>query len=287
MRLLIDDTEQPVIMTCSSSCTFVFELGGLNKIEQKKVLPQWPRRKEYDLVSERIIQKYFEARDYKVEVLVYPFSLMNWPFPSLIRLKEPRHERGITSRSVGRTVYFAVPHTNAEPVSDFMHYMNDIQDYLTVMGPGMQGRLSINVGLIYASVKFFKEAIACIDDSHLSIKQVAQHFWPWASKNLKGTIHNWIQGIPYKNRARIPVFRPEIHARKTDRKGCRLSVSDITKLGLLAGLFAHGVKSYDFEGPMEFIEITPEEIRDFVNAMFTEVFPGIGFYISKRVKRSP
>jgi hypothetical protein len=82
MRLLIDDTEQPVIMTCSCSCTFVFELGRLNKIDQKNVLPQWPRRKEYDLVSERIIQKYFEARDYKVEVLVYPFSLMNWPFPS-------------------------------------------------------------------------------------------------------------------------------------------------------------------------------------------------------------
>jgi hypothetical protein len=249
--------------------------------------------RDHHLVNKRVIQNYLMESGYEVDVLVYPFSLLNWPFPTTSGQKnifpgyglsgnDTKMEDGSDRVGPGRSVCFCLKRENGSDKSDFRHYMDQTKAWLTEMGPGIQGYVIINIWEIYITVKDILCRLGHREDSILSIKEISEHFWPWANKNLKGTIHNWMQGIPYKDRPRIPVFRPETAVKKADSAGCRLSLSDIITVGLLAGLFSHGVRSYDFEGPTEFTVTTPEEIRQYVNAMLSEPLPGIGFSIAKR-----
>ncbi len=268
-------TEQ-LVMTTTGTSSFIFEWGGLTGEQEKRILRNGPKDQSYHLVNDRIIQKYLEDREYDVDVFVYPFSLMNWGYPT--RQKISRNKR--RKESAGRTVCFILKQESGRK-SDFTYYMEQMQFWLTVMGPGTQGIAMIDVWEIYRSVQWTRKEIAQIKEPTLTISQVSEHFWTWNSTNLKGTIHNWMQGIPYTDRQRIPVFSPETQVRKADNKGCRLSVSDITTIGLLSGLFSHGVKSYDFAGPSEFYISTPEEIRQYATDMLSAPFSEHKFTISE------
>ena len=290
---MADAEQEKLMMTCSRSCSFIFEWDGLSIDQEKRILENWPSSQDHHMVNERVIQKYFVERDYEVDVIVYPFSLLNWPFPTTSGQTKSFSGYGLSGTDAkmgdgservgpGRSVCFCLQRGAGSEQSDFRNYMDGAKTWLTVMGPGIQGYVVINVWEIYNTVKITLDRLGLREDSSLSIKDVSEHFWPWANKNLKGTIHNWMQGIPYKDRLRISVFRPETAVKKADNSGCRLSLSDIITVGLLAGLLSHGVRSYDFEGPTEFTVATPEEIRQYVNDMLTEPLPSVGFSIKKR-----
>ena len=286
--------KEKLMMACSKSCSFIFEWDGISREQETRILENWPRVQDHHLVNERVIQKYFVERDYEIDVIVYPFSLLNWPFPTTSGQKTTFSGYGLSGADTrmgdgsdrigpGRSVCFCLQREDPNGKSDFRHYMDQTKAWLTEMGPGIQGYVVINIWEIYITVMDILGRLGIKKDSSLSIMEISEHFWPWANKNLKGTIHNWMQGIPYKDRPRIPVFRPETTVKKADSAGCRLSLSDIITIGLLAGLFSHGVRSYDFGGPTEFTVATPEEIRQYVNAMLTEPLPGVGFSIPRRV----
>jgi hypothetical protein len=284
---------EKLLMTSSRSCSFIFESDTLSTQQEERILENWPLVQDHHLVNERVIQNYLTECGYEIDVIVYPFSLLTWPFPSTIGQKKAFPEYGLSGSDTkmadgservgpGRSVCFCLQRENGAK-SDLRHYVDQTKIWLTEMGPGIQGYVIINIWEIYITVKDILDRLGLKEDSSLSIKEISENFWPWANKNLKGTIHNWMQGIPYKDRPRIPVFKPETAVKKADSAGSRLSLSDIITVALLTGLFSHGVRSYDFEGPTEFKVATPEEIRQYVNAMLTEPLPGVGFSIEKRV----
>jgi len=255
-----------LIIARSKGCVFVFDWRGLQPEQENIVLPDWPRRKTYGLVSDRIIQKYLEQQLYNIEVLVYPFSITMRIGEELLRVVKGKvnSESGMLGRSAGRTICFlGLPST--EPCDEFRNTMNYMQSIMTLLGPGVQGVGMANVMDLHTSVQILRQVHGFNDTPFMTIKEVSDHFWPWVSKNLKGTIHNWMQGIPYKDRERIPLFRPAIQVKKADSKGCRLSTSDTVTIGLLASLLIHGCQSYHFGGPNEFQFFDVDELASPIN----------------------
>ncbi len=260
-----------VLVAGNQTADFFFELGGLKPSALDRIFSDWKDGRSYDLVKDRIIQKYLEVVEYNAEVRLYPFSFMP------IWMARPQETQ--PTDAPGRTVCFLLQEATDQEKTRLGHCARLMQAALTWLGPGMQGHASIDVWDIYQSVLFIKDQVAALPDSTLTISEISKHFWPYSSKNLKGTIHNWMQGMPYKKRERIPVFAPEVAVKRASSKGCRLSISDITTVGLLLSLFAHGMKSYDFRFPSEWMIWTCEEVAKAFNSYVRKAHPGLALTI--------
>lgn len=288
------------LVTFNDTATFIFELNGLTPEQARSILGHRREGDTLHIVQERLIQRYLEAVDFQVEVLVFPFSVMFW---RNVRLKRdvPRGHRAepldqwelelwkrgypddfhLWQEHPGRTLCF-LRKNQPETERLLRGYLSLMQFGFQISGPGMQGHVIIDIEDIQASVIFTKNELARLKtESHLTIKQVSNHFWPRVTQNLKATIHNYLAGIPYRDRPRIPVFCPEIRVEKGQNTGCQLSVSDIVLIGLLTGLFSRGVKSYDFVGPTKFLLMTSDEIREEYNVFLSETTPDQLFHIEK------
>lgn len=286
--------ENQLIVTGNATANFIFETAWLSEEKITRVFPRWKDRRSYCLVEDRIIQKYLEASDYSVEVLFLPFRLdlgwireaktaegkALWEHSESSKDLTKSHMR-IGKETVGRTVVFipkrpkkaTLGETDSERLVDLIR--NRLLFWLGVLGPGLCGHAIIDVEYINVSVEFTKETIARLESDTLTIRQLSQYFWLWGSKDLKGTVHNWLQGIPYKDRERKPLFCPEVPAKKGDSSGCRLSNSDVVTIGLLIGLFSHGMKSFDFEGPSQFVALGVAEMEKIWKHYLADAYPGI------------
>lgn len=294
---MADRETDKFLVTFSDTATFIFEWGDLTSEQIRGVLGDRGEGDALHIVQDRLIQRYFEAVDYDAEVLILPFSIMFW---RNVRLKgdvprgyraEPldQWELGLWKRTddfqrwqkrPGRTICFFRKTESAASRLLREEYFPRMQFGFQMSGPGIQGHVIIDIEDIHVSVAFAKDDLAGLKtESHLTIKQVSEHFWPRITKNLKATIHNYLAGIPYGDkRPRIPVFCPEIRVQKGQNTGCQLSVSDIVLIGLLTGLFSRGVKSYDF-ATTKFLFMTPDEMADEHDVFLSESLPGHLFVV--------
>lgn len=175
------------------------------------------------IARDRLIQRYLEIHHFDVTLFALPafLKVADSKDPDKIRVKRvdavwlfPSHE----DRLAKTIVTLAKQGT---------------------MSLGALGHITIYAKEIYSYV-----ARALPDTkARMSIKEASERVWPNLSRNMQGVLHTWL---------RREVFRPEVYRSRPDPRGCELSASDQTLVGIMYSLFSFGCHFELFSGPSKF-----------------------------------